>query len=129
MTQPTENTGPMSFLIDTHRAIYKLHQNRAISLDPNRKIRQPRLCGTRISRYNRYFAHPRRFMAAPMSHRTDDLRIKWTKEVLPPVFLEEELPITEKAESTILQARKEIVDILAGKDHRLLVIVGPCSIH
>src|ERR1700722_15579874 len=90
---------------------------------------QPRLCETRDSGYNRYFAQSRRFMAAPTSHRTDDLRIKWTKEVLPPVFLEEELPITEKAESTILQARKEIVDILAGKDHRLLVIVGPCSIH
>jgi len=68
-------------------------------------------------------------MAAPMSHRTDDLRIKWTKEVLPPVFLEEELPITEKAESTILRARQEIVDILSGRDRRLLVIVGPCSIH
>jgi 3-deoxy-7-phosphoheptulonate synthase len=64
-----------------------------------------------------------------MPLRTDDLRIKWTKEVLPPVFLEEELPITEQAASTILRARQEICDILDGKDRRLLVIVGPCSIH
>ena len=62
-------------------------------------------------------------------YRTDDLRIKWTKVVLPPVFLEEELPATENVSSTIYHARKQICDILAGKDHRLLVVVGPCSIH
>ncbi len=62
-------------------------------------------------------------------YRTDDLRIKWTKVVLPPVFLEEELPATENVSSTIHHARNQICDILAGKDHRLLVVVGPCSIH
>ena len=62
-------------------------------------------------------------------YRTDDLRIKWTKVVLPPVFLEEELPTTEKVSSTIYHARNQICDILAGKDHRLLVVAGPCSIH
>src|ERR1700743_3581955 len=65
----------------------------------------------------------------PMFYPTDDLRIRWTKVVLPPVFLEEELPITEKASATVFQARSEIVDILHGKDSRLLVVVGPCSIH
>jgi 3-deoxy-7-phosphoheptulonate synthase len=60
---------------------------------------------------------------------TDDIRIKWTRVVLPPVFLEEEMPMTEKASSTVYQTRKEIRDILLGKDKRLLVIVGPCSIH
>lgn len=64
-----------------------------------------------------------------MFYETDDLRIKWTKVVLPPVFLEEELPETETASSTIYHARKEIVEILNGEDHRLLVVVGPCSIH
>jgi 3-deoxy-7-phosphoheptulonate synthase len=64
-----------------------------------------------------------------MFYETDDLRIKWTKVVLPPVFLEEELPETETASSTIYHARREIVEILNGEDHRLLVIVGPCSIH
>ncbi|HWR17458.1 MAG TPA: 3-deoxy-7-phosphoheptulonate synthase [Terriglobales bacterium] len=64
-----------------------------------------------------------------MFHRTDDLRIKWTKVVLPPVFLEEELPLTEKASATVFQARNEISNILHGSDHRVLVVVGPCSIH
>ena len=64
-----------------------------------------------------------------MPHATDDLRIKWTKVLLPPVFLQEELPITESASSAVERFRKEICCILDGKDHRLLVIVGPCSIH
>jgi len=64
-----------------------------------------------------------------MLYRTDDLRIKWTRVVLPPVFLEEELPTTERASATVFNARNEIHDILTGKDPRLLVVVGPCSIH
>lgn len=60
---------------------------------------------------------------------TDDIRIKWTRVVLPPVFLEEEMPMTEKASSTVYQTRSEIREILLGKDNRLLVVVGPCSIH
>jgi 3-deoxy-7-phosphoheptulonate synthase len=64
-----------------------------------------------------------------MQHPTDDLRIKWTKVVLPPVFLEEEIPITERAASTVVQARQEICEILRGNDRRVLVIAGPCSIH
>lgn len=64
-----------------------------------------------------------------MLYPTDDLRITWTKVVLPPVFLEEELPITEAASATVFKARNEVVNILKGKDRRLLVIVGPCSIH
>ena len=62
-------------------------------------------------------------------HRTDDLRIQWTKVVLPPVFLEEELPISDEASSTVFSARAEVGEILAGRDPRLLVVVGPCSIH
>ncbi|MGA9594486.1 MAG: 3-deoxy-7-phosphoheptulonate synthase, partial [Candidatus Acidiferrales bacterium] len=64
-----------------------------------------------------------------MFYRTDDLRIKWTKVVLPPIFLEEELPATEKVSTLVHDTRAEICDILAGRDHRLLVVVGPCSIH
>ena len=64
-----------------------------------------------------------------MFYSTDDLRIKWTKVVLPPVFLEEELPTTEKASATVYQAREQIARILRGNDRRLLVVVGPCSIH
>src|ERR1700753_3027078 len=64
-----------------------------------------------------------------MFYPTDDLRIQSTKVVLPPVFLEEELPSTERASATVFQARNEIVDILNGNDSRLMVVVGPCSIH
>src|SRR5580692_10173902 len=64
-----------------------------------------------------------------MFYNTDDLRIKWTKVVIPPLFLEQELPTTEKASSTIYHAREEIGNILSGNDHRLLVIAGPCSVH
>ena len=64
-----------------------------------------------------------------MLYTTNDLRIKATKVVLPPVFLEEELPVTEAASATVFQARNEIIDILNGSDQRLVVVVGPCSIH
>src|ERR1700743_3750069 len=64
-----------------------------------------------------------------MIYQTDDLRIRSTKVVLPPVFLEEELPATERASATVFQARNEIVNILRGTDSRLMVVVGPCSIH
>jgi 3-deoxy-7-phosphoheptulonate synthase len=64
-----------------------------------------------------------------MLYPTDDLRIQSTKVVLPPVFLEEELPATDRASATVFQARKEIVNILRGSDPRLLVVVGPCSVH
>ncbi|MFZ0912177.1 MAG: 3-deoxy-7-phosphoheptulonate synthase [Candidatus Korobacteraceae bacterium] len=64
-----------------------------------------------------------------MFHPIDDLRIKWTKVVLPPVFLEEEMPTTETASATVYQTRHEICEILGGRDRRLLVVCGPCSIH
>ena len=64
-----------------------------------------------------------------MFYSTDDLRIRWIKVVLPPVFLEEELPTSEKASATVYQSREQITQILRGEDRRLLVVVGPCSIH
>ena len=64
-----------------------------------------------------------------MFYRTNDLRIRATKVVLPPVFLEEELPVSEAASATVFNARQEIVDILNRRDPRLLVVAGPCSIH
>jgi 3-deoxy-7-phosphoheptulonate synthase len=64
-----------------------------------------------------------------MFHPTEDIRIQWTKVVLPPVFLEEELPITEAASDTIFNAREEVSAILNGRDDRLIVLAGPCSIH
>src|ERR1700689_1859949 len=64
-----------------------------------------------------------------MFYPTDDLRIRSTKVALPPVFLEEELTATERASSTVFEARQQIVNILRGSDPRLIVVVGPCSVH
>jgi 3-deoxy-7-phosphoheptulonate synthase len=60
---------------------------------------------------------------------TDDLRISETKEVIVPDAVHQELPITESAAKTVLQARQAIHHVLKGEDDRLVVVVGPCSIH
>ncbi|MGD0293354.1 MAG: 3-deoxy-7-phosphoheptulonate synthase [Terracidiphilus sp.] len=64
-----------------------------------------------------------------MFHATEDLRIQLTRVLLPPVFLEEERPVSEAASDTIFNARNEISAILNHRDSRLLTLVGPCSIH
>jgi len=65
-----------------------------------------------------------------MNQTTDDLRIQELRPLIPPIILvDEELPITEKATDTVTAARRQIADIISGRDDRLLVIVGPCSIH
>ena len=61
--------------------------------------------------------------------RTDDLRIKEIKELLAPDQIRRESPITEKAAHTTYDTRREIHRVLHGADDRLLVIIGPCSIH
>jgi 3-deoxy-7-phosphoheptulonate synthase len=62
-------------------------------------------------------------------HPTDDLRVKHIDELLPPIAHLYELPINEQASELVAQTRQQIADILHGKDNRLLVIIGPCSIH
>ena len=64
-----------------------------------------------------------------MAYPTNNLRIKSSRIVLPPIFLEEEMPITENASRTVFDARQQIVDVLNGENDRLVVVVGPCSIH
>jgi 3-deoxy-7-phosphoheptulonate synthase len=64
-----------------------------------------------------------------MKYTTDDLRIKSMTEVVSPEALHKQLPITERASKLIYDTRSQIHDILIGKDDRLLVVVGPCSIH
>ena len=61
--------------------------------------------------------------------RTDDLRIREIKELLSPEQIRRELPVSEKTAQTTFDARRAIHRILHGADDRLLVIVGPCSIH
>ncbi len=64
-----------------------------------------------------------------MSYPTDNLRIAETKEVVAPSVLRSEFPITDNASKCVFHARADIQKILHGGDNRLLVIVGPCSIH
>ncbi|WP_158784699.1 3-deoxy-7-phosphoheptulonate synthase AroG [Pantoea sp. BAV 3049] len=64
-----------------------------------------------------------------MNYQNDDLRIKEIKELLPPVALLEKYPATDLAAQTVAHARQAIHHILKKKDDRLLVVIGPCSIH
>ncbi len=64
-----------------------------------------------------------------MIHPTDDLRIARIRPLLPPAILMEDLPITERASTTVYQAREAVTRCLKGDDDRLVAVVGPCSIH
>jgi 3-deoxy-7-phosphoheptulonate synthase len=62
-------------------------------------------------------------------YATDDLRIRELKELMPPEALIAEYPVDERASETVYGARRDIHRVLAGEDRRLVVVVGPCSIH
>jgi 3-deoxy-7-phosphoheptulonate synthase len=62
-------------------------------------------------------------------NRLDDLRITQVRPLLPPAILLEEIPITERASELVAATRQAIAGTLAGLDPRLVVVVGPCSIH
>ena len=64
-----------------------------------------------------------------MFRRNDDLRITQVRPLLPPAILLEELPVTERASNVVANSRQAIADVVSGRDSRLVVIVGPCSIH
>ena len=64
-----------------------------------------------------------------MSMGTDDLRIGSITELIEPEALIKEMPPTPAGIATVSEARKSIHRILAGEDDRLVVVVGPCSIH
>ena len=64
-----------------------------------------------------------------MPYRTDDLRIKEIKELVSPAKVLGEVALTDAAAKTIFDARSAIHRIIHGAEDRLLVIVGPCSIH
>ena len=73
-------------------------------------------------------------MTQPSTHpatqyAVDDVRIKEIKELSPPSHILREFPGTEKSAATTFQARHDVHRILHGADERLLVVVGPCSIH
>jgi 3-deoxy-7-phosphoheptulonate synthase len=64
-----------------------------------------------------------------MRYDTDDLRIRNITQVIAPKDLHREFPITDRAAETVFHARREIQRILHGEDDRILVVVGPCSVH
>jgi 3-deoxy-7-phosphoheptulonate synthase len=61
--------------------------------------------------------------------KTRDLRVENIRPLIPPAILLEELPLGEEASTGLTRARDEVRAILAGRDDRLMVVVGPCSIH
>ena len=64
-----------------------------------------------------------------MPTRTDDLRIRHSQPLLAPAILSGELPLPADSAAFIAESRTTIENILSGKDKRLLVMAGPCSIH
>jgi len=64
-----------------------------------------------------------------MAYKTDDVRIMDIKELITPAELMADIPITDAAAKTVFDARQAMHRILHGADDRLLVIIGPCSIH
>ncbi|MES9859164.1 MAG: 3-deoxy-7-phosphoheptulonate synthase [Sedimenticola sp.] len=64
-----------------------------------------------------------------MRPQTDDLRIRAIKELVAPAQLLADLPICDEAAETVFSARQEIHRIIHGEDDRLVIIVGPCSVH
>ncbi|MCU1382388.1 MAG: aroG [Acidobacteria bacterium] len=64
-----------------------------------------------------------------MFQPTDDLRIRNVRPLIPPAILLEEIPISERASNVVTDARAAITRVIDGADPRLVVVVGPCSIH
>jgi len=64
-----------------------------------------------------------------VSYNTDDLRIREIKELNPPSHVMREFPCTQPASETVFAARQAMHRILHGMDDRLIVVIGPCSIH
>lgn len=64
-----------------------------------------------------------------MQYLTDDIRITGMQEVIAPETLMDQLPISEETSTLVFTTRQQIAEILHKKDDRLLVIIGPCSIH
>ena len=60
---------------------------------------------------------------------TDDVRIDTLKPLLPPAILMEEIPLGDVASAAVVESRTEVARIIDGSDDRLVVVVGPCSIH
>lgn len=65
----------------------------------------------------------------PVIDESEDLRVVGQDPLITPGLLQHELPATTESKTTVLKGRKDSIDILTGASDKLLVIVGPCSIH
>ena len=65
----------------------------------------------------------------PHASPTDDLRIEQIRPLIPPAILMENLPLSERASTTVAESREAVARVLRQQDDRLVVVVGPCSIH
>ncbi len=61
--------------------------------------------------------------------KLENVNVASQEQLITPDALKQELPLSEKAADTVEKGRQAIYDIMDGKDHRLFVVVGPCSIH
>ncbi|MCF6807736.1 3-deoxy-7-phosphoheptulonate synthase [Thiotrichales bacterium 19S9-12] len=64
-----------------------------------------------------------------MMYTTDDVRITGKRALIPSLVILEEFPITDRASQTIYLTRQQVHNCLYGDDDRLVVVVGPCSVH
>ena len=62
-------------------------------------------------------------------NKTDDLRVLGYCKLIQPGVLKKEMPVSEKSIATVVAGREHVQNILSKKEKRMLVIVGPCSIH
>ncbi|KAF2268051.1 phospho-2-dehydro-3-deoxyheptonate aldolase-like protein [Lojkania enalia] len=76
-------------------------------------------------------ANPRAAMPAhsEAKNSADDVRVLGYDPLIPPALLSSEIPLPAQAEQTVIKGRKEAIKIITQQDDRLLVMVGPCSIH
>ncbi|MBG0567842.1 3-deoxy-7-phosphoheptulonate synthase [Actinoplanes aureus] len=68
-------------------------------------------------------------MTAPEVQRVRDQRIEKVVPLMSPALLHHELPLTSDLHDTVLAGRKQVEDVLNGRDQRLIAVVGPCSVH
>ncbi|HWV57892.1 MAG TPA: 3-deoxy-7-phosphoheptulonate synthase, partial [Longimicrobiales bacterium] len=64
-----------------------------------------------------------------MKYNTDDVRINGLEEVDAPEILIRAMPVSDEASQLVFNSRAELSDIIHGRDDRLMVVIGPCSIH
>jgi len=64
-----------------------------------------------------------------MLRQTDDLRITQVRPLIPPAILLEEIPLGDRASNVVSDTRRAVADVIHGRDPRLVIVAGPCSIH